>query len=305
VPEPTDLNLDTEARRTFVGAYVLGEWTPVARFHLSAGLRLNFTRERHGEGETVSHTRPGGSVGALFGLWEHGSDYVRLFGSYRNTFKPAAFDFSLAENEGVLEPETAQSYEGGAKIRTAAGRVDAEASVFDMNFQNLVASTVIGGLPALINEGQTRFRGVEVASEVRARHDVSARVTYSFHDGRFVDFVQAFDGVPTQLAGNRFEMSARHLFSAGIVAAPDRGPVGSVIVKYTGDRFLDKRNRALAAPFTTLDVGGGYRLRRWEIRVDGRNLTNRRDAVSESELGDAQYYLMPARRVDLTLGVRF
>jgi hypothetical protein len=191
------------------------------------------------------------------------------------------------------------------KVRTAAGRVDIEASVFRMGFQNLVASTVVGGLPALVNEGQTRFRGFEFASEVRARHDVSARLTYSFHDGRFVDFVQAFDGVPQQLAGNRFEMSARHLFSAGIVVAPDRGAVGSVIVKHTGDRFLDKRNRALAAPLTVLDAGGGYRLERWEVRVDGRNLTKRRDAVSESELGDAQYYLMPARRVDVTVGVRF
>jgi len=52
-------------------------------------------------------------------------------------------------------------------------------------------------------------------------------------------------------------------------------------------------------------MGAGYRAGRWELRVDGRNLTDRRDPVSESELGDAQYYLMSARRVDATFGVRF
>jgi iron complex outermembrane receptor protein len=305
VAEPTDLNLDTGARRYFFGGYVLAEYAPLDRLHLSAGLRMNVVRERHGEGESVNHPRPGGSLGAVFGVWERGADHVRLFANYRNTFKPAAFDFSLAENEGVLKPETAQSVEGGVKVRTAGGRVDIEASAFRMNFENLVTSTVVGGRPALVNAGRTRFQGLEVASEIRAGHDVSGRVTYSFHDGKFVDFVQAFDGVPQQLGGNRFEMSARHLFSAGLVLAPERGPFGSLVVKRTGDRFLNMRNTALADPFTTVDAGLGYRLARWEIRLDGRNLTDRRDAVAESELGDSQYYLMTARRADLTVGLRF
>jgi iron complex outermembrane recepter protein len=305
VTEPTDLTRDTGARRNFFGAYALTEYVPTARLNLSAGLRLNATRERHGEGETFTHTRPSGSVGALFSVWEQGPDHVRVYANYRNTFKPAAFDFSLAENEGVLEPETAQSYEGGVKVRAAGGRVDLEASVFRMDFENLVTSTVVGGLPSLINAGKTRFRGVDVGSEYHFGHDLTGRLNYSFHDGRFTDFVMAFDGVPQQLGGKRFEMSARHLFAAGLVVAPDRGFVGTFVVKYTGDRYLNKRNTALAAPFTTVDLGAGYRFARWEIRADGRNLTDRRDAVSESEMGDAQYYLMIARRVDVTVGLRF
>lgn len=305
VPEPADLNLDAEARRSFFGAYAMAEYTPVPRLTLSAGARLNATVERHGEGDSVSHARLSGSAGAIYGLWERGVDHVRAYASYRNTFKPAAFDFSLAENEGVLAPETAQSYEGGIKARAARGRVDVEASVFRMNFENLVTSTVVDGLPSLVNAGKTRFQGVETAAAFHGPHHVSGRATYSFHDSTFVDVVQAFDGVPQQLAGKRFEMSPRHLFSAGLIVAPERGVVGSLIVKYTGDRYLDKRNRALAAPFATVDAGLGYRLGAWEVRLDGRNLTDRRDPVSESEVGDAQYYLMTARRVDLTAGVRF
>jgi hypothetical protein len=41
------------------------------------------------------------------------------------------------------------------------------------------------------------------------------------------------------------------------------------------------------------------------LRVDGRNLNDARDPVSESELGDAQYYLMTARQFDVTLTKRF
>jgi len=52
-------------------------------------------------------------------------------------------------------------------------------------------------------------------------------------------------------------------------------------------------------------MGLGYHLARWEVRIDGRNLTDRRDPISESELGDAQYYRLPSRRFDVTTGFRF
>jgi outer membrane receptor protein involved in Fe transport len=49
----------------------------------------------------------------------------------------------------------------------------------------------------------------------------------------------------------------------------------------------------------------GYRRPRWELRVDATNLADRRDPVAESELGDAQYYLMTSRRVDARFTLHF
>jgi iron complex outermembrane recepter protein len=297
VTEPTTLDKDAESRRLFVGAYGSAEWRPSTRLTVSAGLRLNATTESRGEGESVTHTRPSGSVGAILGLWEEGADHLRVFANYRDTFKPAAFDFSLAENEGVLDPETSRSYEGGLKARAMDGRIDFEASAFRMDFENLVTATVVNNLPALINSGKTRFQGIELATDIKLPYALFARATYSFHDGEFVNFVQAFDGVPTQLGGKRIEMSARHLASAGLTLAPELGFIASVSFNYTGDRYLNMRNTALADAFTTIDAGIGYRLDRFELRVDGRNLGDQRDAVSESEFGDAQYYRMPARSI--------
>jgi iron complex outermembrane receptor protein len=305
VAEPTDLDLDAESRRTFVGGYLLAELTPAPRVRISSGIRLNATVERRGEGGSTTHARPSGSIGATVTLWEQGVNHAKVFGNYRNTFKPAAFDFSLVENEGVLDPETSQGFEGGLKTRALAGRLDVEAATFRMDFTNLVTATVVNGLPALINSGKTRFQGFELAAAARAPYALSGRFTYSFHDGKFVDFVQAFDGVPTQLAGRRFEMSARHLVSAGLIVAPETGAFGDIVVKYSGDRYLNKRNTALAQPFTTVDIGGGYRFGQYEIRGDGRNLADRRDPIAESELGDAQYYRLFPRMFRVSIGVRF
>ncbi|MEP6679434.1 MAG: TonB-dependent receptor, partial [Betaproteobacteria bacterium] len=304
VPEPVTLDKDAEARRLFTGAYGSVDWQPSTRVTLSAGLRLNATKERRGESASISHTRPSGSVGAIASLWEQGDDHARIFANYRDTFKPAAFDFSLAENEGILDPETSRSYEAGLKFRLLRGLVDVEASTFRMDFENLVTATVVNNVPALINAGTTRFQGVELAADVRLPSALFLRGSYSFHDGKFVNFVQSFDNVATQLGGRRFEMSARHLASAGLTFAPELGIVASVTASYTGNRYLNKRNTALAAPFTVLDAGIGYRMERAELRLDGRNLGDRRDAVSESEFGDAQYYRMPARSIRAGISVR-
>ena len=305
VTEPTNLDLDAGNDRRFLGAYSSAEWRPLNRFSLSGGLRLNSTAESRGEGAEVTHTRLSGSVGTILGLFERDVDHVRLFANYKNTFKPAAFDFSLAENEGVLDPETSQSYEGGLKVRALEGRLDFEASAFHMDFSNLVTATIVNNLPALINSGKTRFKGVDLATDYRLPFATLARATYSFHDGKYVDFVQDLDGVPTQLGGHRIQMSARHLASAGLTYAPENGLTAYTTLNYTGDRFLDEENSALAKPFTTFDAGIGFRGDRYELRIDGRNLTNRRDAVAESEFGDAQYYRMPARTIQTGLAVKY
>lgn len=305
--EPTTFDKDGADTRMFLGAYGSGEWRPDPRFTLTVGARMNATSEKKGEaGESVTNSKLSYSVGALYSLWDQGADHVRVFANYRDTFKPAAVDFGLGDDEDKpLKPETSSSYEGGLKVRGMEGRFDFEASYFHMDFMNLVTGTVVNGQPSLQNAGSTRFTGFELAGDVKLMDATWARATFSSHDGKFVDFTQAFGSTNTQLAGKRFEMSANQLYSAGVVYAPLDGFNFNANLNYTGDRFLNKRNTAPAAAFTTYDAGIGWRMGRWEARIDGKNLGNSRDAVSESELGDAQYYLMPATHVQAGITVKW
>lgn len=174
-----------------------------------------------------------------------------------------------------------------------------------MNMNNLVTATVVNNLPALMSSRKTRFQGVELTADLRLPHSNFVRASFSTHDGKFVDFVQVFDGVPTQLAGKRIEMSARHLWSAGLSHAPDEGFNTNASVNFIGDRFMNMRNTAPLGGFSTIDAGIGYRTARAEYRLDGRNPGNRRDVVSESEFGDAQYYRMPAMTVKANVVIRY
>jgi iron complex outermembrane recepter protein len=316
-----DASTRIESRRDFAGAYGLLAFRPFPALRVEGGLRLNVTAEAReaglgvepagGEGDNErTDVRPSGSVGAVLTAWSREKDTFRLYASYRNTFKPAVFDFGVGDAEGeeaerLLEPETARSVDAGVKGRFAGGRLDAEVSGFLMDFANLVVAQAVNGLPGLENAGESRFEGVEARAAWRLRGGLSLRGTWCWHDARFRDYVTEFDGVPTQLAGKRIEMSPDHIASAGVLWAAARGPVASLTVRYVGERYLNKRNTALAEAYTTLDAALGWRAGRYEARLDGRNLTNERPPVAESELGDAQYYRLPARQLRLSAAVRF
>ncbi len=305
--EPAE-EFDARTKRNFSGAYATTQWTVTPDLRFDLGLRLNHTRESRNnngpdgpEKESRSFTRFSGVAGVAYTIFERAEDTAAVFADYRNTFKPAAIDFGPEAEVEILNPETAQSYEVGVKGRFDEGRLDWTASVFLMNFRNLVTAATVDNTPVLENAGRERFKGGEVELEYAWQPSLRAQFGYSYHDARFRDFTREFEpGVPVQLAGKRLELSPHDLAGAGILYMPDRGFNANALLNYAGKSWLNKRNTAPNKSYTTWSAGIGYRMAKSELRIDGRNLGNKRVPVAESELGDAQYYLMPARSIEVS-----
>lgn len=314
-PDSSTLTVDESTRltdeRNFGGLYTQLEWQPTADWNLTAGVRLNRTAETRAAAVTPSGaptqdessdsrvvTKPSGVVGASYRAWSRASDYVALYADLRSSYKPAAVDFGPEAEGDILEPESGASGEIGLRGRQFGGRLTWDMSVFQMKFSNLVIRENTGGLPSLANAGEERFRGAEFESTWSMSDSLRLVATYAYHDAVFTDYARLQpDGSTQQLAGNRLELSPLHLAALGIVLAPSRGWLGSVVASRCGSRFLNKSNTAVAGAFTMIDAGVGYKGSRWELRIDGINLTDRRDPVAESELGDAQFYRLPGRSV--------
>ena len=311
-----------EDTRNFMGLYANLEWLASESLRFDVGLRLNHTSEERGEGEEAeeaageeegkrSDTRLSGGIGLTWTAWRSGDDRLVAFANWKNAFKPAAIDFNLAEAEGeggeggILEPESSNSYEAGLKTDLLGRRLHVELAGFLSDLDNLVVSQSVGGLPALANAGTVRLKGLELTVVDRIGDNVYVRGSYALHDARFGDYLTQFDGVPTQLSGNRFEMSPHNLAALGLSWSPAEGFFASGELNYVGSRYLNKRNTALAESYSTLAALVGWRHGRYEVRLSGRNLTDQRDAVAESELGDAQYYRLFPRHFELAGAVRF
>ncbi len=309
-----------EDKRVFAGAYLQAIWKLAPRWLVDAGLRLNQTHESQdgevgpgdaGDGgaerssDSRSFTRLSGSVGASYLVWHAPDQALWLFADYKNAFKPAAVDFGPEAEGEILRPETARTVEGGVKGSHLGGRLTWQASTFRMDFDNLVVATIVNGLPAIENAGQQRFTGVELEGRWRIVEALSLEGSFAAHSSKFRDYVTNLDGVPTQLRGHHLEMSPDRLAALGLAWSPESGVTGHATWSHVGERYLNKRNTALAGAYDTLDAGLGYRLDRWEVAIDGYNLTDQRPPVAESELGDAQYYLLPARSFRVSVGMSF
>ncbi|HTQ81447.1 MAG TPA: TonB-dependent receptor, partial [Thermoanaerobaculia bacterium] len=324
LPPAGDLRL--KDKRNFSGLYVQTEWSPAPRWRFQIGGRLNHTTEsldtRQGDaGEPPSDitsdrrtvTRGSGSAGLSWLAWQSGKgagqgagqDALWLYADYRNTFKPAALDFGPDADGDILRPETAESYEVGAK-GLCGDRLHWDFSVFQMDFSNLVVAQLVDGLPGLVNAGHERFRGFELETDYRILPGLRWQLGYSNHDARYRDFVGLFDEPePVQLRGNRLPFSARNMASTGFTYAPAKGLTAWALYSWTDKRFIDEVNSIEAPSYGTWSAGLGYTFDRFGLRVEGFNLNNTRPPVSISELGDGQVYLLPARSIRVTLDTKF
>ena len=93
--------------------------------------------------------------------------------------------------------------------------------------------------------------------------------------------------------------------SAGLIYAPQRGWGGSLTSSWTGEHWLNGLNTFAAPAYTVVDASLNYRFDSFTVTLAGTNLGDRRDAVQLSELGEGQFYRMPARRVVATLSWQF
>ncbi|HUX72715.1 MAG TPA: TonB-dependent receptor [Steroidobacteraceae bacterium] len=323
LPPPTSAIPVTEVgrlddRRVFAGQYAQIDWRPAARWDVVGGLRLNEAYEHKNSSDLILPTpllaptpqpasarvaktmiRPTETLGASYRAWVDGKDEAVIYADVRNAFKPAAVDFGPDYTPALLSPETARSYEAGLKGTAAGGRVDYQAELFLMDFNNLVVATSSG---ALANAAGERLEGIEADGRYRIASHLTLAATAAYHEARFSRYL-FFNGASTvDVAGRQLPLSPQVLASAGILYTPAHGLDATAVVRYAGRRYLDEQNIAPLGGYTTLDATLGYAWGRYRITLQGTNLANRRPPVTGSEFGSQSVYLLPARMTWLDVG---
>jgi len=178
-----------------------------------------------------------------------------------------------------------------------------------MTFENMVVSILgSGGLPELTNAGEQRFKGIE--TELRwspeGMHGSSLAIGYANHSARFVDFTFVTpDGEFRDVSGNHLEMVPEDLVSGRASVRTEQGLGGFVAVRYQGERPFNRRNTFFADAYTEYDAGLSFDRGVWHVSAVGRNLGDDRHVTTESEIGDAQFYVAAPQRFQLEVGYRF
>jgi outer membrane receptor protein involved in Fe transport len=315
-----------EDRRTFWGFYANDAFTPWTFLTVTFGGRYDRTSESLSavgrevgapEPDVASDSRTdgkwSGGVSALVRLVDRPSagflNALHLYVAAKSNFKPAAPNILEAEAARILEPERSRSGEAGLKSRLFRGAVSLEASLFHLSLENVVVAALgADGLPALTNAGEERFQGFEgqVSWAPHAWEGFSLSAGYAHHDATYVHF--SFRTPAGDLAvvdGKRVELVPRDLWNARLAWAPKDGLGFWGALRHEGIRPYTRRNTAYAPAFFEWDAGVSWQNDWCRLTLSGRNLGDDRHVVTESELGDAQFYWSPPRRFVGELTLRF
>ncbi len=315
-----------EDRRTFWGFYANDTWTPWPLLSLTFGARYDRTSETlsatmqetgtpspDSAGDSRTDGKWSGGVSALLrAVDKPGAGFLNVLHLYvaaKSNFKPAAPNILEAEAVQILEPERSRSGEIGLKSRLFGGSVSLDASFFHMTLENVVVSTLgADGLPMLVNAGEERFQGFEgqVTWAPRGLEGLSVSAGYAHHDATYVSFsFLTPDGELRVVDGMRVELVPRDLWNVRLAWAPKQGLGVWGALRHQGIRPYTRRNTFYAPAFTEWDAGVSWENEWFRFSLTGRNLGDDRHVVTESELGDAQFYLAPPRRVVGEVTLRF
>jgi iron complex outermembrane recepter protein len=226
-----------------------------------------------------------------------------LYADWRNAFKPSALDFGPDYQPAVLLPETAKMYEAGLRGGLLNDRLTYQVEVFRLDFSNLVVPTETG---FLTNAASEQLKGGELEARFNIREDLEIAANYAYHEARFTQypFFDADANSYVDVAGKQLPLSPRLLAAAGIFYTPRQGLNSTLVMTYTGRRYLDEKNEAPVGGYTNLDATFGYAFDHYLLALEGTNLTNQRPPMSASEFGSESFYLLNARTLWVRLAFR-
>jgi iron complex outermembrane receptor protein len=226
---------------------------------------------------------------------------TQLFGQYTYAVGAVATIMLISQSAAAFELTTGRSVEGGIKTTVANGRVDATASVFTIEQDDIITRDP-SNFNITIQGGKQASTGVEFSASTEWVRGLRLHGTAAFMDARFEKLIEAggldrAGNVPTNVPERTASVWAGYQIR-------DTPITISGGIRYQGRIFINNANSTEVAGFTLLDAQVGWRIRTGEITLRGRNLT---DTLYADWTGASvnQVMLGAPRTVEVSYHVRF
>jgi len=247
-----------------------------------------------GEKSNLNITNPTYRLGLVYKPIESISTYA----SYSTYFKPTR---TVAADGSMFDPEQGFQAEVGFRYEHKS-LLSINVAGFSLARTNILQS-LPGGQFKNIGTGTSKGAELDINGNITNEFSVKLGYTYAFTNIEN----NSDDAFVNVNAGKRLSFAPEHLFNSWLVYEFSKGKLNGfgfgAGVNYTSDNFTDPTNTYKLPAYYTLESAMWYKFNRFEIRVNGNNLTNTfyyRDAIF-----DNQFFMGATRNFSATFSAKF
>jgi iron complex outermembrane receptor protein len=125
-------------------------------------------------------------------LDHHFTDDIMAYASYSRGFKSGGFNMatlgSLAAPTPSVQPEILDAVEGGVKSEFLDRRLQVNVSAFHYDYKNLQVTTIVNGLPVVVNAAAAKIKGLDVDLTAVVTEHLRLRAGFALLDGHYSSF---------------------------------------------------------------------------------------------------------------------
>lgn len=287
------VNYDYDVTYTGVSPYLHGEFSPLERLRITAGLRYDrITYDYDNNLSTLatgslrrpastevdfSHLSP--KLGATWQVSTTDSLYVSYAQGFRAPSEGQLFRQGASVNTVGLDPIEARSYEIGWRGRV--GWLDYTAAVFDLEKDNdVLGFRDANGDTLAVNNGKTSHRGLEIGLSAALADNLRLNGAFSWTRHRYDEWIV---NSTTDFSGNEIESAPRALANISLDYAPGLLNGGKLGLEWmhVGHYRMDQANTPGESyeGHDLFNMRGNYFVtREWEVYGRLMNIADRRYA---------------------------
>ncbi len=228
------------------------------------GYRRHQKNQDTGASSTVRESAYSPSAGLLWHAYESPSTVINPYFSYGRGFAPAFRAVGTTEIVKI-DPETSESFELGVKSTFAEGRIQAEASVYQLERQDVAALDAITGTYG--NFGDWRIRGVEAGLAWQPVDEWKFYTNYSYRQ----PLVEKDPTAPATV-GKDISMVPRNVAKAGVEYRPDKQWTFGVEGAWYGKAYNNLTNTVKVSDYFLLNARASYGWKNYRVTGFATNL---------------------------------
>ena len=241
-----------------------------------------------------------GRAGAVWSV----TPQLNLYASYSRAAEPVTQLVSFTSSRDTTTLQTGRQYEIGAKGTVADGRADFTFALFDIEKNDLLASTLDPTTGERLSQqiGSQNSRGAEFALAVSPGHDWRIEANVAYTDAWYGDYAENLGGGIIDRTGHTPANVPEWVAAIFVSKRFAHGLTLSGGPRYVGERYGNTNNSVVADDYVILDLAASYTWRHVIFTLRGRNLL---DETYEPVAGTTMRRLGDPRSCEFTTHVAF